>query len=124
VFDTDGNLIQRFASHGALNSPWGMVRAPLDFGGFSSRILIGNFGDGRISAFDSSGTFQGQLLDKSGKPVSNSGLWGLTFGNALASTPNVLYFTAGTNGENDGLFGSLTAVEPVEEQPELDHHSH
>ena len=122
VFDTDGNLIRRFASHGALNSPWGMVRAPLNFGGFSSRILVGNFGDGRISAFDSSGSFQGQLQNKSGKTISNNGLWGLTFGNALASTPNVLYFSAGTNDESDGLFGSLTPDEPVEEASEEHHY--
>jgi uncharacterized protein (TIGR03118 family) len=114
VFDTSGRLIQRFASHGALNSPWGMVRAPRDFGGFSSRVLIGNFGDGHISAFDSAGQFRGQLLDTTGRRIFIDGLWGLAFGNALASDPRKLYFTAGLNGEMDGLFGSLEAVEPVE----------
>jgi uncharacterized protein (TIGR03118 family) len=114
VFDTDGNLIRRFASRGALDSPWGIARAPLDFGGFSTDILIGNFGDGHISAFGSSGQFRGQLLDTSGKTISISGLWGLRFGDGLAADANKLYFTAGLNKEVDGLFGSLEAVEPIE----------
>lgn len=114
VFDTNGNLIRRFASRGALNSPWGMVRAPLDFGGFSAHVLIGNFGDGHISAFDSDGDFRGQLRDTSGRRITIDGLWGLIFGIGLAADPNTLYFTAGTNDEADGLFGSLQAVEPVE----------
>ena len=114
VFDTDGNLIRRFASRGALNSPWGIARAPMDFGGFSSDILIGNFGDGHISAFASSGHFRGQLLDTSGSPINISGLWGLRFGDGLAADANKLYFTAGLNKEVDGLFGSLEPVEPIE----------
>lgn len=116
VFDTDGHLIRRFASRGRLNSPWGMVRAPLDFGGFGTRILIGNFGDGRISAFSSYGDFRGQLRDSSRKPITIDGLWGLIFGTGAAASSNTLYFTAGVNDEADGLFGSLEAVEPVEER--------
>lgn len=114
VFDTSGHLLQRFAAHGSLNSPWGMVRAPRDFGGFSSRILVGNFGDGHISAFGSGGDFRGQLRDASGKLIVIDGLWGLMFGTAQASDPRKLYFTAGPHDETDGLFGSLEAVEPVE----------
>jgi uncharacterized protein (TIGR03118 family) len=113
VFDTDGNLIRRLASHGALNSPWGIARAPQDFGGFSSDIIIGNFGDGHISAFSSSGQFHGQLLDTSGKTIVIDGLWGLSFGNALAADANKLYFTAGLNKETDGLYGSLEPVVPI-----------
>jgi uncharacterized protein (TIGR03118 family) len=110
VFDTDGHLITRFASRGSLNSPWGIARAPLNFGGFSSRILIGNFGDGRINAFDSGGDFRGSLRDRSGHSIKVDGLWSIAFGTALASDPATLYFTAGTNHEADGLFGSLQAI--------------
>ena len=115
VFDTNGHLIRRFASRGALDSPWGMVRAPLDFGGFSSHVLIGNFGDGHISAFDSDGDFRGQLRRPSGNRIIIDGLWGLFFGTGLAADPNTLYFTAGTNHEADGLFGTVQAVEPIEQ---------
>ena len=114
VFDTNGNLIRRFASRGALNSPWGMVHAPLDFGGFSAHLLVGNFGDGHISAFNSDGDFRGQLRSTSGSRVTIDGLWGLMFGIGSAANPNTLYFTAGTNHEADGLFGTLQAAEPVE----------
>ena len=107
VFDTDGHLIARFASRGALNSPWGITRAPQDFGPFSSRILIGNFGDGRISGFSSFGDFAGQLRDARGHAISIDGLWSIAFGTAAASDPDSLYFTAGSNGETDGLFGFL-----------------
>jgi len=117
VFDTDGHLITRFASRGALNSPWGIARAPLDFGPFSTRILIGNFGDGRISGFTSGGDFRGQLRDPKGHAVRIDGLWSIVFGNGLASDPDKLYFTAGPNGEADGLFGSLSAI------PTSDHDS-
>ncbi|HEV7448164.1 MAG TPA: TIGR03118 family protein, partial [Steroidobacteraceae bacterium] len=110
VFDTDGTLITRFASRGALNSPWGMARAPLDFGPFSSQILIGNFGDGRISGFNSNGNFRGQLRGTNNRAVTIEGLWSIAFGNEAAADPNKLYFTAGSNGEADGLFGSLSAV--------------
>ena len=110
VFDTDGHLITRFASRGTLNSPWGIARAPLDFGPFSTRLLIGNFGDGRISGFTSGGDFRGQLRDPKGHAVRIDGLWSIAFGNGLAADPGKLYFTAGSNGEADGLFGSLSAV--------------
>src|SRR5262249_45938442 len=110
VFDTDGHLITRFASRGALNSPWGIARAPLNFGPFSSRILLGNFGDGRISGFSSFGDFRGQLRDTGGHAVHIDGLWSIAFGTELGADPGKLYFTAGTNGEADGLFGSLEAV--------------
>jgi uncharacterized protein (TIGR03118 family) len=110
VFDTDGHLVSRFASHGALNSPWGIAHAPLNFGAFSSRILIGNFGDGRINAFDSDGDFRGSLHDRSGHSIKIDGLWSIAFGTAAASDPSTLYFTAGTNDEADGLFGSLRAI--------------
>ena len=107
IFDTDGHLIRRFATQGALNSPWGITRASFDFGQFSGDILIGDFGDGRINAFDTAGNFLGQLDDPTGQPIEIEGLWSLTFGGALKSDPDALYFTAGPNDEADGLFGTI-----------------
>jgi uncharacterized protein (TIGR03118 family) len=108
VFDTDGHLLMRFASHGKLNSPWGMTRASFDFGPFSGAILIGNFGDGRINVFKSTGEFVNQLNGKDGKPLVVDDLWKLTLGGGAKSTPDTLYFTAGINDEADGLFGTIT----------------
>ena len=108
IFDTDGNLIRRFISKGHLNSPWGIVPTSFNFGKFSGAILIGNFGDGVINAYDNQGRFLGAIDDTSGKTIKIDGLWALSFGGALASNPDALYFTAGPNGEKDGLFGSLT----------------
>jgi uncharacterized protein (TIGR03118 family) len=110
VFDTDGRLLRRFASRGLLNSPWGMARASYAFGRFSGLILIGNFGDGRINVFDSDGRFVAQLRDAHGKPLVIDGLWTLTLGGGAKSSPDTLYFTAGPNGETDGLFGTITPV--------------
>lgn len=111
VFNTDGQLIRRFASRGKLNSPWGVAMAPSTFGKFANDILIGNFGDGRISAFDpSTGKFLGQLRDQNNEVLSINGLWSITPGGGLGSTPNDFYFTAGLNDEADGLFGKLTPI--------------
>jgi uncharacterized protein (TIGR03118 family) len=107
IFDTDGHLIRRFATRGTLNSPWGITRASFDFGQFSGDILIGDFGDGRINAFDPAGNFLGQLQNPRGESIKIDGLWSLTFGGALKSDPDTLYFTAGPNEETDGLFGSI-----------------
>jgi uncharacterized protein (TIGR03118 family) len=110
VFDTDGNLLQRFASHGPLNSPWGVARASFAFGRFSGEILVGNFGNGKINAFDSDGNFLGTLRDGNGKPLAIDGLWTLTLGGGRNSSSDTLYFTAGPNGETDGLFGTITPM--------------
>jgi uncharacterized protein (TIGR03118 family) len=108
IFDTNGNLIGTFAKGGKLNAPWGVAQAPFNFGRFSNAILIGNFGDGRINAYNPiNRKFLGQLADPSGKPITIDELWALTFGGALGSDPGTLYFTAGPNDEADGLFGSL-----------------
>jgi uncharacterized protein (TIGR03118 family) len=114
VFDTSGNLIRRFATQGTLNSPWGLATAPAQFGSFSNALLVGNFGDGRINAFDAaSGTFLGQLTDVGNNPVTIEGLWGLAVGNGTNGTDaNALYFTAGISGEQHGLFGSLRSETP------------
>lgn len=109
IFDTSGNLIERFASQGTLNSPWGVSRASFAFGGFSGDILIGNFGDGRITAFGNDGTPHGLLLDAmTQNPLVIDGLWTITLGGGRNSDSDVLYFTAGPNGETDGLFGTIT----------------
>jgi uncharacterized protein (TIGR03118 family) len=110
VFDTDGHLLRRFASRGKLNSPWGVARASFAFGRFSGDILIGNFGDGTINAFDSDGNFLATLKDAKGKPLVIDGLWMLTLGGGRNSSSDTLYFTAGPNGETDGLFGTITPV--------------
>jgi uncharacterized protein (TIGR03118 family) len=108
VFDTDGHLLRRFASRGPLNSPWGVTRASFAFGRFSGDILVGNFGNGKIHAFDSDGHFLGTLRDANGKPIIIDGLWKLTLGGGAKSSSDTLYFTAGPNGETDGLFGTIT----------------
>lgn len=113
VFDSDGNLLQHFAQHGHLNSPWGVALAPATFGQFANDILIGNFDDGKINAFDpKSGHWLGALAGPDGSPLVNDGLWALTFGGALnsnntPSSPNTLFFSAGLNDETDGLFGMI-----------------
>ena len=114
-FNPDGTLVRRFASNGTLNSPWGMALAPQSFGQFGGDLLIGNFGDGRINAFNpTTGSFMGQLQGANG-PLTIEGLWGLKFGNGAAGGPtNTLFFSAGIPGpgaiEDHGLFGSITAV--------------
>jgi uncharacterized protein (TIGR03118 family) len=109
VFDTSGNLLRRLVSRGNLNSPWGLAPAPANFGAFSNDLIVGNFGDGLINAYDpTTGTFVGQLQDFNGKAIHIDGLWGLSFGNGANAGPaNTLFFTAGINSERDGLFGSL-----------------
>jgi uncharacterized protein (TIGR03118 family) len=108
VFDTDGHLLQRFASQRALNSPWGVARASSAFGRFSGDILVGNFGNGWINVFASNGKFLGPLRDMDGRPIVIDGLWTLTLGGGAKSSSDTLYFTAGPNGETDGLFGTIT----------------
>jgi uncharacterized protein (TIGR03118 family) len=108
VYDTDGNLLQRFASRRPLNSPWGVTRASFAFGRFSGDILVGNFGDGQINAFDSDGNFRGTLRANNDKPIAIDGLWTLILGGGKVSNSDTLYFTAGPNGETHGLFGTIT----------------
>ncbi len=108
-FDTNGNLMHRFASNGTLNSPWGLALAPSNFGGFGGDLLVGDFGDGRINAFDLSGNFIGQLANANGELLLINGLWGLAFGNGGDAGPTTtLFFASGLNDEADGLFGSIT----------------
>jgi len=107
AFDTNGNLLRRLVSHGRLDSPWGLAIAPASFGDFAGDLLVGNFGNGRINAYTlDKGNFRGELTRTNGAPVSIDGLWALQVGNAAADT-NAVYFTAGINGEADGLFGTV-----------------
>jgi len=119
IFDTDGTLLRRFAEQGVLNSPWGMAIAPANFGRFSHALLIGNFGDGRINAFDLlTGKPLGSLTDANGAPIVIDGLWGLSFERQERFEHDSqffaarLYFTAGINDEADGLLGYLRAISP------------
>jgi uncharacterized protein (TIGR03118 family) len=109
VYDTDGNLLRRFERRGALNSPWGIALAPQGFGRASGALLIGNFGNGRIHAYDPvSAKSLGALRSKHGKRLAIDGLWALKFGNGVIGTPHTLLFTAGPDDESHGLFGELT----------------
>ena len=109
-FDVNGNLIRRFATRGTLNAPWGVVRAPAGFGAFGGDLLVGNFGDGRINAFNpTTGVFHGQLHKNKPKAIEIEGLWALVFGNGgNAGDPHKLYFTAGIKDESHGLFGQIS----------------
>jgi uncharacterized protein (TIGR03118 family) len=130
VFDTNGNFVKRLVTGSAvggtvsaLNSPWGLALAPTNFGKFSSTLLVGNFGDGHINAFNpSTGALVGTLLDSNNNPIVIPGLWALTFGNGgQAGSAGNLFFTAGigdapnftTNLETHGLFGRLQATAAV-----------
>jgi uncharacterized protein (TIGR03118 family) len=114
VFDLEGNFQRRLVTNGALNSPWGMAIAPSFFGEYSNTLLVGNFGDGKINAFDvASGKQVGTLKFKNGNPIALEGLWGLAFGNNRnGGDANTLYFTAGVSGggsrEDHGVFGSIS----------------
>jgi uncharacterized protein (TIGR03118 family) len=111
VFDTAGAFLGRVATGGALNAPWGVALAPDGFGRFSGDLLVGNFGDGRINAFDFE-TFEprGHLKGADHKPIVVDGLWGIGFGNDAGSgSTKALYFAAGPEDETHGLFGKIDA---------------
>jgi uncharacterized protein (TIGR03118 family) len=112
VYNLNGDFQKRLATGGSLNAPWGITQAPLGFGSIGGDFLIGNFGDGVINVYDSSGTFIGTLASlMSGSPLVNSGLWALTFGNGgNGGSPNSLYLTAGLNGQAGGLLARIDAV--------------
>jgi uncharacterized protein (TIGR03118 family) len=112
VFDTNGHFIKRLVTRGQLNSPWGVALAANSFGRFSNDLLVGNFGNGYINAFDpNTGAFLGQLTNQKGQPMIIDGLWSLMFGlGGQAGKPNQLFFTAGIHQEADGLFGVIQAM--------------
>ncbi len=129
AFTTEGDLIRRVASGETLNSPWGLAMAPAGFGEFSGDLLVGNFGDGRIQAFDvrhvrgnERGRFRGFLHGADGPQLRIDGLWALRFGNGAAAGPRTtLFFTSGPQKESHGLFGSLVPATPPGRGPGRGH---
>jgi len=111
VFDSGGKFLRHFASRGTLNSPWGMTIAPAGFGDFSGDVLIGNFGDGRIYAYDRSGDPEGTLRRADGHPLAIDGLWALMPGNGTAGAASDVLFSAGPAGESHGLLGILRSLD-------------
>jgi len=116
-FSPDGQLVARVVNSGKknapLNAPWGLAMAPADFNVFGNDLLVGNFGNGRISAYTQRGSkwvFKGQLRLADGTPIAIDGLWGIAFGNGAAAGPkDTLYFVSGPGQEQHGLYGSITA---------------
>ena len=110
LFDNQGNFLNRIASQGTLNAPWGVAVAPSGFGKFAGALLVGNFGDGTINAFDvTSQTFLGQLEDNNGAVIVNASLWELLFDQTgQTGTAGTLYITAGLTNEQHGLFAAIT----------------
>jgi hypothetical protein len=111
LFTQDGVFVRRIASQGNLNAPWGVVLAPAGFGALGGDLLIGNFGDGVINAYNfSSGAFVDQLKDANGAVVTNASLWDLVFDSTgQTGDPNTMYITAGLANEQHGLFAAITA---------------
>ena len=112
-FDTTGNFVKRFATGGNLNAPWAAVVAPANFGDFSNDLLVSNFGDGTITAFDNQGNEVGQVTDAGGNKITIPGLWELVFGSGGTGDPNTLYLTAGGADQTTGLFASLVPATAV-----------
>jgi uncharacterized protein (TIGR03118 family) len=111
VYSTNGQLLRHLIQHGQLNAPWGLVLAPAGFGRFSGALLVGNFGDGRINAYNpATGEFLGRLRHEDGSPIEIEGLWALRFGNGVTGNPTTLLFTAGIDDEAHGLFGAIEAA--------------
>ncbi|HTY87532.1 MAG TPA: TIGR03118 family protein, partial [Candidatus Acidoferrum sp.] len=112
VFNANGRFLRRLVSHGVLNSPWGIAQAPAKFGRFSKALLVGNFGDGTINAFDiNTGSYLGTLSDSTSVPLVIDGLWALDFGTTKVGMKSIpaLFFSAGPGGEGHGLVGKITA---------------
>jgi uncharacterized protein (TIGR03118 family) len=114
VYNLDGSGGQRLVSRGELNAPWGLAIAPASFGSLAGALLVGNFGDGKINAYNpTTGEFLGALEDPDGEPIQIDGLWALKVGNGgNGGDANSVYFTAGLDDEQHGLFGSLKPVAP------------
>jgi uncharacterized protein (TIGR03118 family) len=113
VFSPTGRLLRRLQHGPWFNAPWGLTLASGDFGIYSHDLLVGQFGSGEILVFNPvTGRFKGRLRDANNQIIKNDGLWGLSFGNGAAGGPaNTLFFSAGINDEQNGVFGSITAIE-------------
>jgi uncharacterized protein (TIGR03118 family) len=116
TFDLSGTSLHRLIQHGQLNSPWGVALAPSTFGALANQLLIGNFGNGQINAYNpTTGEFFNKMRNPHGQAIVIDGLWSLRFGSDGSSTnnsnygPDTVFFTAGPNGEQDGLFGAITS---------------
>lgn len=109
AYDTAGNMVKRLVTGGALNAPWGLAMAPANFGDFSNALLVGNFGDGKINAYNpTTGAFIGTLQKTDHTPIVIDGLWGIAFGNGVNSQPtNTLFYTAGPGDEAHGAYGRI-----------------
>ncbi len=116
-FDANGNFLnQLIGPGGQLESPWGITIAPTGFFDFSDDLLVGNFGNGEINAFDPvTGAYLGTLSDSGGNPIVNQNLWALAVRTGGSFDSNGVYFSAGINNETDGLFGELTSASPEPE---------
>jgi uncharacterized protein (TIGR03118 family) len=119
VFSPRGRLLMRLEHGDWFNAPWGLTLAPSDFGTFSHKVIVGQFGSGEILAFDAvTGRFEGKFKDPNNKVISKDGLWALAFGDGVVNSDpanqpdNALFFTAGPNFGRDGLFGTLTPITP------------
>ena len=111
VYSTSGQLLRHLIEHGQLNAPWGLALAPAGFGRFGGALLVGNFGNGRINAYDpATGEFLGRLRHEDNSPIEIEGLWALRFGNGVIGDPSTLLFTAGIDDEAHGLFGAIQAA--------------
>jgi len=111
AYSTNGQLLRHLIERGQLNAPWGLALAPAGFGRFSGALLVGNFGNGRINAYDpGTGEFLGRLRHEDGSPIQIEGLWALRFGNGVTGNPTTLLFTAGIDDEAHGLFGAIEAA--------------
>jgi uncharacterized protein (TIGR03118 family) len=110
IYSATGKLMQRLISRGALNSPWGLEMAPTGWGAFGGDLLVGNFGNGKINAYDATtGAFKGTLKDASGYAIVLPGLWGLLFGNGTSAPTDALMFTSGPGDEAHGRWGTISA---------------
>jgi uncharacterized protein (TIGR03118 family) len=127
MFDVNTGTFQRFAAGSRagghisqMNSPWGLALAPSTFGQHANQLLVGNFGSGTIMTFDASGRFKGLLERDEDRPVTIDGLWGLTFGadGGVSGVSTDLYFSAGPNDEQHGLFGVIQAVSANDDENE------
>jgi uncharacterized protein (TIGR03118 family) len=111
VYSTSGQLLRHLIERGQLNAPWGLVLAPAGFGRFGGDLLVGNFGDGRINAYDpATGEFLGRLRHEDNSPIQIDGLWALRFGNGVIGNQSTLLFSAGIDDEAHGLFGAIQAA--------------
>jgi uncharacterized protein (TIGR03118 family) len=111
IFTNDGAFVRRLVTRGALNSPWGLAIAPASFGRLGGALLVGNFGNGHINAYDANtGRFMGQVEQSNGRPLVIDGLWGLRVGNGNAAKTEEVLFSAGPDGESHGLLGKIVAA--------------